>query len=236
MGLAEHRPQVDRLLSSQQLNTLQSKLSSRVVLLTLTASPKPKLRFVGPRLRSAQGYLLTEDLILSSAALLSLAPDEASLSITARCAYSSHGHTVDHQEGVLGKEHRISLQQGWVILKTKKALPCAKPTIKASQLLPYLTSERQDRDESAIRLYRGAKLYAYEPHPKRPSMITIEGKSRPPMDYYWYSSASLHLGTPLFNHRGELITLVGMTDETFLQVHLLPDDAINSMKRSFRGQ
>ena len=227
VGVAAPQLKVDRMLSASQLVELQGALSERVVNLTIKASPKANIRFVVPRVRTALGYLISPRLILSSAAILSLGADESELSIHAQCAHRTADERPDDSRSSRTlnsvQVKKSSLSSGWVGLQPSVPLNC-RPLKTLPKRILTLSSDVGSKNTA---LYTGMRLYALESPPRRPSLVTIEGRSAPPMSFYWYSSARLKLGTPLFNSHGKLMTLVGALQQRQVGVHLLPYHVIN---------
>jgi hypothetical protein len=216
-SVAQKRLVTEPLLSSTQLQTLGKQLKSHIIEVQRTGYAAKGYHFPQDRIDVGRGVLITEHLILTSAHWLDLRTDESTFSIEVKC--------LGHINMIKAEVIEISKKEGWVILNSSSSLSC--------QPAPTMSNMTN------ASFYIGKNLYFYEAYPHLPAKLTMSGIAPSPMQFYWLLTGRVFNGSPLFDHKGRLVTVAVMADIRTQDVNLyslvLPSKSIGSALNKIRA-
>ena len=219
---AQKLVKLQKAMNDRELKSLSLHLAQSEVMIERLGLPQKHYRFTKKRLEFGKGVSLSKRLILTSTSWLQIRPDESEINIKLSCPYSpltNHVGQQNHSFSVKAKIIEISKKQGWALLESEQEVSC-----KGIDLAPL---NQQHLEQS---FYVGHHLYMYEPKPLNPAQMTLIGLAPMPMDYYWYSSGQGSPGSGLYNHQGQLVTLVAHSgfnpNFTLPQTLILPPNAM----------
>jgi hypothetical protein len=215
-SVAQKRLIIEPLLSSAQLQRLGKQLKSHIIDVQRTGYAAKGYHFPQDRIDVGRGVLITEHLILTSAHWLDLRTDESNFSIEVKC--------LGHINMIKAKVIEISKKEGWAILNSPSPLSCQPAPTVSNMTDPSF--------------YIGKSLYFYEAYPHLPAKLTMSGIAPSPMQFYWLLTGRVFNGSPLFDHKGRLVTVAVMADIRTQNVNLysliLPSESISSALNKIR--